>query len=178
MVARANTELRSNGAEEVSIRVEEIGDLTLTTLSHPASPLGFTYTMTDGFLVAGSNRVAVEQALAIRRSGMGLPHSATFRELLPDNGFADCSALIYRNLSPIVGVLPTGSMGGELGGYEELLRDSAAPGLFCVYGLADRILVSGSGPSMLDLAPILGLPGLMAPDGDAANGREALSSRE
>ena len=134
--------------------------------------------MTDGFLVAGSSRWAVEQAIAVRQSGMGLVQSAGFRELLPDNGFTDCSALIYRNLSPIVGVLPQGSLGEEFGQYETLLKESAAPGLYCAYGLEDRILVAGSGPSLVGLAPLLGLQSLMEFDQTVPDGSDALSSPE
>jgi hypothetical protein len=135
------------------------------TLSHPSSPMALTYTMTEGFLLAGSSRAAIEQSLSIRASGLGLASSATFRELLPDNGYTDCSALVYRNLGPIFGALPDGGMGG----YEDLLRETAAPGLFCIYGLEDRIIVEGSGPSFASLAPLFGLSSLMAVEeiGDA-----------
>jgi hypothetical protein len=161
VVAAANTELAANGSEPISVEVRSADGRTLTTLRHPSSPVAFTYTLTDGFLIAGSSRWAVENAISVKQSGMGIANSAAFRELLPDNGFTDCSALIYRNLSPILGALPQGAMGSQLGGVETLLKDSAAPGLFCAYGLEDRILVSGSGPSLVGLAPLLGLESLM-----------------
>jgi hypothetical protein len=112
---------------------------------------------------------------------MGLPRSTVFRDLLPENGFTDCSALVYQNLAPILGVLPTSAVGDELGGLETLLESGAAPGLFCVYGLSDRILVSGSGPNLAALAPLLGLPSMMALDEVVENpskhGPEGLSSQ-
>jgi hypothetical protein len=178
VVHRANASLTDHGAETITVRIDETGGRTFTTISHPSSPVSFCYTMTDGFMVAGSTRLAVQQAIDVRAAGMGLARTAAFRELLPDNGFTDCSALVYRNLSPILSVLPVTAMGGQLGEYEELLNDSAAPGLFCVYGLGDRILVSGSGPSLIGLAPILGLPGLLAAERFAPGSPEALSSLE
>ncbi len=178
VVDRANTELAANGAEPITVETQTADGRTLTTLRHPSSPVGFTYTLTDGFLVAGSSRWAVEQAIAVRASGMGLARSAGFRELLPDNGFTDCSALIYRNLAPIIGVLPQAAMGEQLGQYESLLKDSAAPGLFCAYGLEDRILVAGSGPSLVGLAPLLGLQSLMEFDHIGEDRSDALSSAE
>lgn len=178
IVQRANTELAANGVELITVDTQTVGGRVLTTLRHPSNPVSFTYTMTDGFLVAGSSRWAVEQAIAVRQSGMGLVQSAGFRELLPDNGFTDCSALIYRNLSPIVGVLPQGSLGEEFGQYETLLKESAAPGLYCAYGLEDRILVAGNGPSLVGLAPLLGLQSLMEFDQTVADGSDALSSPE
>lgn len=164
IIARANDELAANQGQPISVSHEDAGGLRFTSITHPSSPVAFTYVMTEGFLVAGSNRAAIEQALGVRASGLGLARSTVFRELLPDNGFTDCSALFYRNLGPIFGTLPTGAMGG-MGEYEELLRDSAAPGLFCVYGLADRILVSGSGPSLAALAPLFGAGSFMGLDG-------------
>jgi len=176
LVDRANAELAANALPPISVEVRSAGGRALTTLSHPSSPVALTYTMTDGFMVAGSNRWAVEQAIAVRDSGMGLAKSAAFRDLLPDNGYTDCSALVYRNLSPIVGMLPPGAMGDQLGSYESLLKDSAAPGLFCAYGLDDRILIAGSGPSLVGLAPLLGLQSLMDVDQIAADASDELSS--
>jgi hypothetical protein len=178
VIQRANTELAENGAESISVEVQTADGRTLTTLRHPSSPIAFTYTLTDGFLVAGSSRWAVENAIAVQRSGMGLASSAAFRELLPSNGFTDCSALVYRNLSPIIGVLPQGAMGSQLGEYETLLKESAAPGLFCAYGMDDRILIAGSGPSLVGLAPLLGLQSLMDFDGIVEDGSDELSSAE
>jgi hypothetical protein len=164
MVDLANTELAANGAELITVEKISAAGLELVSISHPSNPIPFTYTLTDGFLIAGSSPAAIERALQIRAAGTGLTRSTVFRELLPDNGFTDCSALVYRNLAPIFGALPPGAMGPELGAYEGLLRESSAPGLFCVYGLADRILVSGSGPSLTALAPLLGMHGLLAVD--------------
>ncbi len=69
-------------------------------------------------------------------------------------------------------------MGSQFGEYETLLKDSAAPGLFCAYGLEDRILVAGSGPSLVGLAPLLGLQTLMDLDQVVADGSDELSSPE
>ena len=178
VVERANIELAANGSEPITVEIQTADGRRLTTLRHPSSPVSFTYTLTDGYLVAGSSRWAVEHAIAVRASGLGLARSAGFRELLPDNGFTVCSALIYRNLSPILGVLPQGAMGEQLGQYENLLKESAAPGLFCAYGLEDRILVAGSGPSLVGLAPLLGMQSLMALDQAVADRRDTLSSPE
>jgi hypothetical protein len=166
IIARANDELAANGGQLISVSRETAGGLRFTSITHPSSPVAFTYVMSEGFLIAGSNRAAIEQALSVRASGLGLARSSVFRELLPNNGFTDCSALFYRNFGPIFGTFPAGAMGG-MGEYKDLLRDSAAPGLFCVYGLPDRILVSGSGPSLAALAPLFGASSLMGLDGIA-----------
>jgi hypothetical protein len=177
VVDRANAELAANGADPITVETQTTDGQTLTTLRHPSSPVGFTYTMTDGFLVAGSNRWAVDQAVAVRSSGMGLAQSPAFRRLLPDNGFTDCSAVVYRNLSPILGILPESSLTGQLEG-TETLKESAAPGMFCAYGFDDRILVAGSGPSLAGLAPLLGMQSLMELDRVRDREEDALSSPE
>ena len=177
VVDRANDELAANDREPITITEETFGRLRYTSITHPSSPVPFTYTMTEGFLIAGSNRAVIERAIQVRASGMGLTGSAVFRELLPDNGFTDCSAVFYRNLAPLLGVLPSGAMGEDLGAYEDLLRETAAPGLFCVYGLGDRILISGTGPSLMSLAPLMGMQSLIDLDEFTAESTEDDSDR-
>ena len=157
VLARADAELAAHGSAPLAVAVTEAGGRRFTTVSHPSSPVAVTWTMTDGFLVAGSSLAAVERALAVRDGGLGLARSPVFRDLLPDNGFTDCSALFYRNLSGLAGLVPPSAFSGELAGWETALREGAAPGLVCVYGLDDRILVAGTGPSLVGLAPMLGL---------------------
>ncbi|HSN53675.1 MAG TPA: FecR domain-containing protein [Candidatus Sulfomarinibacteraceae bacterium] len=157
VLARADAELAAHGSAPLTVAVSEAGGRRFTTVSHPSSPVAVTWTTSDGFLLAGSNRAAVEHALSIRDTGLGLPRSAAFRDLLPDNGYTDCSALFYRNLSGLAGMVPPSAFSGELAGWEAALREGAAPGLVCVYGLDDRILLAGTGPSLVGLAPMLGL---------------------
>ena len=177
---RANAELAANGGSPIRIEVTEAGGHRFTTVSHPSSPFGFTYTMSEGFMIAGSSRAAVEHALSVRDAGLGLARSAIFRDLLPDNGFTDCSALFYRNLAPLVGVLPASAFSGDLAAYEDLLKEGSAPGLVCVYGLDDRILATGTGPSLMALAPVLGLQSAVAGTAamTSACARNELSSPE
>lgn len=157
VVARADAELAAHGSAPLAVQVTEAGGRRFTSVSHPSSPVGVTWTMSDGFLVAGSSRAAVEHALTVRDAGLGLARSPVLRDLLPDNGYTDCSALFYRNLSGLAGLVPPSAFSGELAGWEEALREGAAPGLVCVYGLDDRILIAGTGPSLVGLAPMLGL---------------------
>jgi ferric-dicitrate binding protein FerR (iron transport regulator) len=177
VLERANAELAANGGAPITVVRDTAGGRRFTSASHPSSPFGFCFTVTDGFLVAGANRAVVEQAIRVRASGLGLARSPAFRGLLPDNGFADCSAVLYSNLGPILDALPEGAAGGDLGGYGELLAAGAAPALACAYGLEDRILIAGSGPSPAALAPLLGLGGLQAladgPDPNPVGGDSA-----
>jgi hypothetical protein len=161
VIDRANAELAANDAAPIEIVESTAAGLAVTSIRHPSSPIAISYTLTEGHLIAGSSPAAIEHAIQVRNAGMGLVHSPGFRALLPANSFSDASAVFYRNLEPIVGMMPTTSMSPELEAYEQLLRDGAAPGLFCVYGLDDRILVSGTGPSLAALAPLLGMVGMV-----------------
>lgn len=181
VITRINSELAGDGFEPVSAVRSESGGLRFVTLSHPSSPVDLTYTTADGVFVAASNPAAIERALRVRASATGLTRSAVFRGLLPDNGFTDCSALVWRNLEPIADIVPAAGMGSGVDGYTDLLAESAAPGMVCVYGLDDRILVSATGPTMSALAPLLGLHGMMVGQQiggtiETADGAEGLSS--
>src|SRR5260370_29831798 len=54
-------------------------------------------------MVIGPSRALVMQALNIHNSGNSLTSSADFKALLPQDEHANVSALLYQNLSPVVG---------------------------------------------------------------------------
>jgi len=132
------------------------------------------YAMLDGFMVVASQQALVQRAIQHRSSGVTLADAGLFRDLLPTDTFTDCSALVFRNLGELVAMLPADALGGVP---PETLEMLGEPGVFCAYGLPDRILVSGTGGDMLGFAPVLGLSGLisqMLPEGESAE--EQLSS--
>jgi type IV pilus assembly protein PilA len=66
--------------------------------SQPA-PLTINYTFADGYLLVGSNRAAVSEALRGHQSGESLAKSAKFRAALPDNQAQIASAVYYQNVA-------------------------------------------------------------------------------
>ena len=65
--------------------------------SQPA-PLSINYTFADGYLLVGSNRATISEALRVHQAGESLAKSAKFRAALPDNQAQVASALYYQNM--------------------------------------------------------------------------------
>ena len=65
--------------------------------SQPA-PLSINYTFADGYLLVGSSRATISEALRVHQAGESLAKSAKFRAALPDNQAQVASALYYQNM--------------------------------------------------------------------------------
>jgi hypothetical protein len=131
----------------------------------------------DGYLIAAPSRALIDQAIAYRDSGVGIAASSVFRNLLPDNGFTDCSALVYRDLGSLLEAVPP-EMIGELE-FADALSDGLSQGLVCVFGGSDRITAAATGGSLVGLASTLGIAGAeIAEKGiiEETDEREAVSS--
>jgi hypothetical protein len=115
------------------------------------------FTNVDGYLVAAPSHALVEQSIAYRAAGVTLSSSGIFQALLPDNGFADCSALVYRDLGSLIDAIPP-EMLGELE-FADALSDGLSQGLACVFAEDDRITASATGGSLIGLASTLGMCG-------------------
>jgi len=97
----------------------------------------------------------LDQAIAQRASGVNLPASDAFRALLPENGFADCSALLYRNVESLMSAVPADLLEQfELAG---AVSDGLSTGVVCVFGGDDRITASATGGSLLGIGSLLGM---------------------
>ena len=137
------------------------GDHVFHRIHHLESGAEVHYLMVDGFLVLAPSRQVLDLALRHRASGTTLPHFSAFRDLLPANGYADCSALTYKNLGGLADALPAAGLAGLDGETLALLSQMSEPSLFCVFGEPDRIVVSGTGAGLFAAAaPLLGLHGL------------------
>ena len=129
------------------------------------------YTYFDGYMVSASNVATIDTAIRYRGSGASLTSSQEFLDLLPENGYADFSAMVYNRLaetaSELFDLLPTDVAGDDqqavVRAIEEQLR-SQGPALYTVYAGRSEIVVTSSGPSLLaftGLGPLLGLPDLL-----------------
>lgn len=162
-VAAINRQLATNGKPELELDETVLGGHRYTVLRHPRAAAELALLTVDGYLVVAPSAALIEQALHYRSSGVTLPRSAAFQELLPRNGYPDCSALIWRNLGTLLASMPDVAVGQLSPELHALLEDSSSPGLICVYGTPDRILVSGSGDGLLSGLPMLGMAGLLHP---------------
>lgn len=129
------------------------------------------YTYFDGYMVSASKVATIDTAIRYRGSGASLTSSQEFLDLLPENGYADFSAMVYNRLaetaSELFDLLPTDVAGDDqqavVRAIEEQLS-SQGPALYTVYAGRSEIVVTSSGPSLLaftGLGPLLGLPNLL-----------------
>lgn len=75
----------------------------------------------DGYLVLGPSRALLVEALAQRAAGITLAASSGFLDLLPLDGQANYSAVVYQNLGGAVGAL--GELLGRQGGIPAAERE-------------------------------------------------------
>ncbi len=75
----------------------------------------------DGYLVLGPSRALLVEALAQRAAGITLASSSAFLDLLPLDGQANYSAVVYQNLGGAVGAL--GELLGRQGGIPAAERE-------------------------------------------------------
>ena len=130
---------------------------TYYTISRDGLDGQAVFSSVDGYLVAAPSRALIDQSIAYRASGVTLAGSGTFQALLPDNGFADCSALVYRDLGSLIGAIPSEMLGQFE--FADALSDGLSQGLVCIFGEDDRITASATGGSLIGLASTLGMCG-------------------
>src|SRR6185437_8095400 len=104
LVNDANEQAKDD-QHKIALDQETVNGLTYYTLhaSGRNRPVDINYTFTDGYMVVGSSRALVMNALSIHQSGNSLARSSDFRSLLPQDQHTDVSALFYQNLAPVVG---------------------------------------------------------------------------
>lgn len=129
------------------------------------------YTYFDGYMVSASSVATIDTAIRYRGSGASLTSSQQFLDLLPRNGYADFSAMVYNRLaetaSDLLGLLPTDVVGDDQQAAVQAIEaslTSGGPSLYTVYAGRSEIVVTSSGPSLLafaGLGPALGLGALL-----------------
>ena len=129
------------------------------------------YTYFDGYMVSASSVATIDTAIRYRGSGASLTSSQQFLDLLPENGYADFSAMVYNRLaetaSELFDLLPTEVVGDDQQAVVQAIEESITSqgaSLYTVYAGRSEIVVTSSGPSLLafaGLGPLLGMPGLL-----------------
>lgn len=153
-----NNAIAEQGREPLVFDATESAGRAFYTLGRQGFDRQVVFTIVDGYMLAAPSRAVIEQAIAQRESGTSLATSVAFRALLPDNGYANCSALVYRDLGSLIDALPP-EMLGELE-FVDALSDDLSRGLVCIFGEDDRITASATGGSLVGLASTLGMTGV------------------
>ncbi len=129
----------------------------------------------DGYLVVGPSRGLLIEAVAQRAAGITLVASASFLDLLPLDGEANYSAVVYQNLGGAVGAL--GEFLGRQGGFSEAERErlgalasEAGASLAVAYGERQGLTLAtrgARGPMGISFESLLAFGGLLGDhDGD------------
>ena len=126
-------------ASHIQEERSEQGGLTYYSLATPSAtkPLEIGYTFVDGYLVVGSSREAVTEAVRLHRQGGSLAKSEGFLASLPPDHAGGISALLYEDPS---------AMAMSLAQAAPEVRESLSPMLqgkmpliVCAYGDEDAI---------------------------------------
>ena len=127
---------------------EEEGGVSYHTIRVPSAktPTEVGYAFVDGYMIVGSSRGAVAEAVRLHRSGEGMGKSANFQASLPPGHPSGLSAMYYQdtNAMTLFGLqrLPTeiakalGQPAGE-----------AVPSVVCAYGEETAIRGASTSPS-------------------------------
>ncbi len=177
-VDQLNTELAEHqeGTGHLSLTSEEIGGRTVWALSgsvEGAQGVAVYYTYVDSYLVAAPSPALLDTAIRAHQTGANLLASAKFRDLLPADGYANFSAVLYQDLGSRLGPLAdmiakTRDSGRELTADEQATLAEAGklrpPSLGYAYGLEDRLVFAANfgGDGMMPLSALLGSAGGLA----------------
>jgi len=111
------------------------------------------YVYVNGYLLAGPSRALLERAIQDQESGFVLASSQTFRDLLPQDGHVNFSALVYQNVGPLLGPIAQQMQGAAMTPDQKAqiaaLQAQTGPSLAYAYGEQDRIIVATSGAGSL-----------------------------
>lgn len=129
----------------------------------------------DGYLVVGPSRALLVEAVAQRAAGVTLVASSTFLDLLPLDGQAHYSGVVYQNLGGAMGAL--GEFLGRQGGIPEAERErlsalagEAGASLAVAYGETQGLTLStrgAHGPMGLSFESLLAVGGILGGFDDA-----------
>jgi type II secretory pathway pseudopilin PulG len=111
------------------------GAVTYRTVKIPSSPTSFEigYVFVDGYLIIGSSRETVAEAVRLHRSGESLGKSKKFLASLPPGHSPAASALFYQDPMAMT-LLQLRQVAPEIAGSLAQLAKVATPSVICVYG--------------------------------------------
>lgn len=163
-VTQANLAIAAGDPElaPVEISSSTVGGTTFYTLSRSGLKGSIVFAAHNGYLILGPSQAVVNQSIDYQKSGSSLPMSSAFQALLPDNGYTDCSALVYRDLDSLMDAIPDEMLSQfDIAG---TLGEDFSTGLVCVFGSEDRVTATATGGSLIGLGSVLGLHTAMSLD--------------
>lgn len=164
-IETAATRLNEQAARQgddarATLRTDTTGPYPVVQLS--VGKLSAHYAYFDGYLVAAASPALLEQARRTYESGVTLPGSRRFRELLPDDTHLDFSAVGYTEFGDLAGSVRT-LLQDAIPAQRQAVMDVLAetgPWMHAVYREPDRIRVVVNGPLGLSLPELAILAGM------------------
>lgn len=142
----------------------EDGGVTYNTVRIPSSPapLDIGYAFVDGYLVIGSSREVVAEAVRLHKTGESLGKSKTLLASVPSGHALEASALIYQD--PIaMTALRLREIAPEMAESLRQISRGATPAVVCVYGEESSIREASS-RGAYDLGAVLVVAAIAIPN--------------
>ncbi len=153
----------SADAGRLTLTPQQANGQTYYALSSSKAGMTAYYTYVDSYLVAGSSTALIDTAIRNRQAGYTLTKSQAFRSLLPRDGYANFSGVIFYNASstigPILGQLKGAATPAERKSLDAFVANST-PTLIYAYGEPERITLASTGSFFgMSLGTLMGAPG-------------------
>ncbi|MEM7356432.1 MAG: hypothetical protein AAF657_36790, partial [Acidobacteriota bacterium] len=166
-LAELNAHLQQAGSPAINLVQEEVGGRLFYHLD--TEPIGVHYTYVEGYLLMGSNRTLLDQAIRFRDSGYSITDSARFTALMPADGRNNFSGLLYQDLSGVMKSvaerLAAGQMTEEQKASLESMAADSSPTLGYAYGEENSILIAASSENDALSSALLYMLGMKNPAG-------------
>jgi len=169
-------------ASHMQAKDQAAGKYTVHTIEVPSGPepLRISYTFADGYMVAGSSRAALSEALRVHQTGESLAKSARLRTALPDNQALIASAIQYQNMGSWMRMFAK-QLPANIAQMLPQMTAEMTPTVSAVYG-TDRAIKSSGGSNSTSVAAVLigaaiAIPNLQRAKGSANEAGAASSLR-
>jgi len=167
IVNKMNELAARDGKKGFELSHSDVGGRTYYTLKSLDFGLEVDYTYANGYLIAGPSLALIENSVKYHESGYTLLHSPRFVAALPEDKQANFSALIYQNLSSVLGGIAKTVGGGVTQNLPDEQRKSfnslvGGPVLAYAYAQGDHIsfaLNGEEGPIGLKPSNLISMPG-------------------
>lgn len=131
------------------------GGVTYYTVRVPGAkaPVEIGYAFVDGYLIVGSSRAAVAEAVRLHRTGESLGKSKRFLASLPPRATPGASAVLYEDPQAMA-ALQMGRLAPEMAESFARLAGLGTPTVMCVYG-EEKAIRAESTSAGFDLGAVL-----------------------
>jgi len=165
-IVEVNRKLAEEGKPTLAITRTERQGRTYFTV--PAGLLSVHYTFSEGYLLMSSDAAMLDQALRYHSSGYSIASSSRFLDLLPEDGRANLSAVIFQDLGSVMGSM-TGQLGKALTPEQQAeiqaFAGEAKPSLAYAYGERERLIIASSTEGDVLSKVMMAVLGFKSPNG-------------